>query len=42
MNKVIKRRAFPFKVINYANLSNIPEKPSYGEFYSQMVRVLRM
>lgn len=39
-----KRRAFPFTVINYPNLkfSNIPEKPSYGVFYSQMIRILRI
>ena len=39
-----KRRAFPFTVINYPNLklSNIPNKPSYGVYYSQIIRILRI
>ena len=34
-----KRQEFDFEVVNYPNLSgNIPNKPSYGVFISQLVR----
>ena len=39
-----KRRAFPFTVINYPDLkySNIAYKPSYGVYFSQIIRILRI
>ena len=39
-----KRRSFPFKIINFPDIkySNIPNKPSYGIFLSQILRVLRI
>ena len=38
-----KRNAFRFDVINYPNLTgNIPKKPSYGVFISQLVRMCRI
>ena len=39
-----KRRNFPFKTINFPDLkfSNIPCKPSYGVYFSQLIRILRI
>ena len=39
-----KRRNFHFKVINFPDIkfSNVPSKPSYGIFYSQLIRILRI
>ena len=39
-----KRRNFPFKVVKFPDIkfSNVPERPSYGIFYSQMIRILRI
>ena len=39
-----KRRNFTFKTINFPDLkcSNIPCKPSYGVYFSQLIRVLRI
>ena len=39
-----KRRTFPFNVINFPDMkfSNVPSKPSYGIYYSQILRVLRI
>ena len=39
-----KRRNFNFNVINFPDIkfSNVPSKPSYGIFYSQLIRILRI
>ena len=39
-----KRRQFPFKVINFPDMkySNVPNKPSYGIYFSQILRILRI
>ena len=39
-----KRRSFPFNVIHFPDLkySNVPTKPSYGIYYSQILRILRI
>ena len=39
-----KRRNFPFKSINFPDIkfSNIPERPSYGVYFSQLIRIVRI
>ena len=39
-----KRRNFSFKAINYPDLkfSNVPYNPSYGIYFSQLIRILRI
>ena len=38
-----KRDAFKFEIINYPDLSgNIPTKPAYGVFTSQVIRYARI
>ena len=38
-----KREAFNFTIVNYPHMdSNIPSKPAYGVFISQLIRYLRV
>ena len=38
-----KREAFNFTIVNYPHMdSNIPSKPAYGVFISQLTRYLRV
>ena len=38
-----KREAFNFRIVNFPHMdSNIPSKPAYGAFISQLIRFLRV